>query len=213
MKYMSAKKKFYCKLPMNLQFFAESGEDSGGTSGSASSESSGSIDSSKPSAATLSFDDFLKGEGNQAEFDRRVSAAIESAVSTAQQKWQLMTDDKVSEAEKLAKMTAAEKATYQQQKYEKELAAREANIIKRELMAEAKVTLADKGIPVELADILDYKDKKSHEASIKKVEAAFQSAVKKAVDEKLKGSEPLKKKGSDKEQTLEQQILTAMSGY
>ena len=67
-----------CKVPMNLQLFAEgddagSGDDSGngGGSGSGEGDDSGASGDDKPQ----SFDDFLKGEGNQAEFDRRVNKA------------------------------------------------------------------------------------------------------------------------------------------
>ena len=45
-----------------------------------------------------SFDDFLKN-GNQAEFDRRVNKAVETAVGKAREKWELLTNDKLSEAE------------------------------------------------------------------------------------------------------------------
>ena len=69
----------------------------------------------------LSFDDFLKQEGNQAEFDRRVQKAIDTAVSNAQKKWKDIHDDKLSEAEKLAKMTNEEKAAYRMSQMEKEL--------------------------------------------------------------------------------------------
>ena len=105
-----------CKVPMNLQLFAEgdgagSGDDSGngGGSGSGEGDDSGSGDD-KPQ----SFDDFLKGEGNQAEFDRRVNKAIHTAVQKAQEKWEALTNDKLSEAEKLAKMNKDEKAQYMQ---------------------------------------------------------------------------------------------------
>lgn len=94
-----------------------------------------------------SFDDFLKTGGNQAEFDRRVQKAVNTAVTKAQEKWQALADDKLSEAEKLAKMTKEEKAQYMQQKREKELADREAAITRKELMAEAKNTLASDGFP------------------------------------------------------------------
>ena len=63
-------------------------------------------------------------------------------MTKAQEKWQALADDKLSEAEKLAKMTKEEKAQYMQQKREKELADREAAITRKELMAEAKNTLA-----------------------------------------------------------------------
>lgn len=178
------------RIPMNIQFFAEG--DGGGTGGNAGdgggtgSSGSGSGDAGqKPS-----FDEFLKGDGNQAEFDRRMNKAIETAVRNAQEKWRIMTDDRVSEAEKLAKMTTAEKAEYLQGKKEKELAEREAEITKRELMAEAKNTLAEKKLPAALAEILSYADADSCKKSIETVEKAFQAAVQDAVNEKLKGGKP-----------------------
>lgn len=135
----------------------------------------------------MSFDDFLKGEGNQAEFDRRVQKAIDTAVSNAQQKWQALTDDRLSEAEKLAKMNKEEKAAYMQQKKEKELSDREAVITRKELMAEAKNTLAEKKLPVSLAEVLNYADADTCNDSISAVEKAFQEAVEAAVNERLKG--------------------------
>ena len=101
--------KVMCKVPMNLQLFAEGGNgagtgDEGGNGGGAGG--AGGSDENEP----LSFDDFLKTGGNQAEFDRRVQKAVNTAVTNAQEKWQALTDDKLSEAEKLAKMTKEEKA-------------------------------------------------------------------------------------------------------
>ena len=61
----------------------------------------------------MSFDEFLALEGNQSEFDRRVQKAVNTAVTNAQTKWKTLTDDKVSEAEKLAQMTNEEKSKLQ----------------------------------------------------------------------------------------------------
>lgn len=185
------------RIPMNIQFFAEgdgggAGGDGGNGGGADADGSSGGDVSKLPS-----FDEFLKSEGNQAEFDRRVNKAIDTAVKNAQEKWRIMTDDKVSEAEKLAKMTAAEKAEYLQNKKTKELADREASITKRELMAEAKNTLTEKGLPVGLAEILNYNDADSCKKSLEAVETAFQTAVQAAVEEKLKGGKPPKKATKD----------------
>lgn len=174
-----------CRIPMNIQLFAEGGDGGDGGGGTGGERSSG----SEPP----SFDDFLKEEGNKAEFDRRVQEAVDTAVKNAQEKWQLMTDDKVSEAEKLAKMTKEEKAEYLRQKQEKDLAAREANITKRELMAEAKNTLTEKKLPVSLSEVLNYTDADSCKKSIETVEKAFQTAVQAAVEERLKGGKPPKK--------------------
>lgn len=99
-------------FPMTLQLFAEGDGDGAGGGNVSGAGASGEGTNNEP----LSFDGFLAQEGNQAEFDRRVQKAIDTAVSNAQQKWQALADDKLSEAEKLAKMNKEEKAAYMQQK-------------------------------------------------------------------------------------------------
>ena len=66
-----------CKVPMRLQIFAEG--DGAGTGEGSNGGGSGTGDT-EPGAGTepMSFDDFLKGEGNQAEFDRRVKSEAKS---------------------------------------------------------------------------------------------------------------------------------------
>lgn len=208
--------KAMCKTPMkmNLQLFAEGGDGAdAGEGGNGGGADEGGNAGSEGEDNPPSFDDFLKTGGNQAEFDRRVQEAVNTAVTNAQQKWQALTDDKLSEAEKLAKMTKEEKAQYMQQKKEKELADREAAVTRSELMAEAKNTLSDDGLPVELAEVLNYTDADSCKKSMETVKKAFQTAVEKAVDEKLKGGKPLKKvPETDAQKTLEQQVYNAMMG-
>ena len=208
--------KAFCKVPMNLQFFAEGGDgagaDGGNGGGSVEGEGAGS-EGGTGGDAPPSFDDFLKTGGNQAEFDRRVKKAVNTAVTNAQEKWQALTDDKLSEAEKLAKMTKEEKAQYMQQKKEKELSDREAAITRKELMAEAKNTLASDGLPQELAEVLDYSDADTCKKSMEKVKEVFQRAVETAVEEKLKGGKPPKKApGGDAQKALEEQVYNIMMG-
>lgn len=123
-----------------------------------------------------------------------------------------MTDDKVSEAEKLAKMTKEEKEQYLQNKRTKELNDREANITKRELMAEAKNTLAEKKLPTGLAEVLNYTDADSCKKSMEAVEKAFQEAVEAAVEEKLKGGRP-PKKAPEGDTSLAEQVEALMRGF
>ena len=77
-----------CKMPMNLQYFAEGGEgDAGaeGGAGGASGTSEGTGDAGDnqgdqgAAGSSMSFDDYLKDPKNQAEFDRRVSKALETS--------------------------------------------------------------------------------------------------------------------------------------
>ncbi len=205
------KKHFYCRIPMDLQIFAEGGAGDGAGADGGNGGGAGGAD--QGGAELPSFDDFLKGEGNQAEFDRRVQKAIDTAVTKAQEKWQALTDDKLSEAERLAKMTKEEKEQYQRKKKEKELSDREAAITRKELMAEAKNTLASDGLPQELAEVLNYTDADSCKKSMEKVKAVFQKAVETAVEEKLKGGKPPKKPPeTDPQKTQEQQVYNLMMG-
>lgn len=206
--------KAFCKVPMNLQLFAEGGDGAGadGGNGGGSGEGAGG-EGGAGGDTPPSFDDFLKTGGNQAEFDRRVQKAVNTAVTKAQEKWQALADDKLSEAEKLAKMTKEEKAQYMQQKREKELTDREAAITRKELMAEAKNTLASDGLPQELAEVLDYSDADTCKKSMEKVKEVFQRAVETAVEEKLKGGKPPKKaSGGDAQKALEEQVYNIMMG-
>lgn len=107
--------------------------------------------------------------------------------------WKKKADEEVEEAKKLAKMNAEEKAKYEREQRDKELAEREAAITKRELTATAKETLADKGLPIELSAVLDYSNAEACNESIAAVEKAFMSAVNKAVEQRLKGSAPIEK--------------------
>ena len=190
---------------MNLQLFADNGD--GNPESGLNGDGTG---SEEPKG--LSFDDFLKESGNQAEFDRRTQKAIETALTNAKAKWQAMADDRLSEAEKLAKMTKEEKAQYMQQKKEKELADREAAITRKELMAEAKNTLAGKSLPQELAEMLNYADADSCNKSITAVEKAFQSAVQKAVEERIKGKAPMRKAPQNTEDDLTAKVRSLIIG-
>lgn len=202
--------KAFCKVPMNLQLFAEGdGVGTGDEGGNGGGAGGAGEEGNEPQ----SFDDFLKTGGNQAEFDRRVQKAVNTAVTNAQEKWQALTDDKLSEAEKLAKMTKEEKAQYMQQKKEKELSEREAAITRKELMAEARNTFAGDGLPQELAEVLNYTDADTCKKSMETVKKAFQRAVEAAVEEKLKGGKPPKKATETDEQKAQQQkVYNAMMG-
>lgn len=195
-----------CKIPMNLQFFAKEGESAGGGSGTEGAGTDPEVAKTEESEKK-SFDEVLSDTEYQAEFDRRVQKALE----TQKAKLEILYDDKVSEAEKLAKMNEKEKNQYLQKKQEKALEERERAITKRELMAEAKNTLAEKKLPVHLSEILNYTDADSCKESITAVEKAFREAVEARVQDQLKGSVP-PKKAQTESNLLEKQIEALMMG-
>lgn len=133
------------KILRKLQLFADGGGEPGGGSDPGDPvDPPGGGDDPKP----LSFDDFLKQKGNQAEFDKRVNKAIETAVGKAREQWELETNDKLSEAEKLARMTKEQKAEYRQKQLENELNALKKEKAMNEMAATARKMLADEKITV-----------------------------------------------------------------
>ncbi|MDE6181928.1 MAG: DUF4355 domain-containing protein [Eubacteriales bacterium] len=100
------------------------------------------------------------------------------------------------EFEKTKNMKADEKAKYNFEKRVKENDERESQLFKRELRLDAHNILIEKGLNPKLLDILDYSSKENCENSINTVENVFRECVQQAVNEKLKGSTPLKASNS-----------------
>lgn len=174
------------KLP--LQFFAEDGTGAAGNAANADGTAGTEGTTAAGEASTPpSFDDLLKNNKDyQSEFDRRVNKAME----TARAKWDEQKKAELTEQAKLAKMTADEKAQHEREKQEKQLQEREAEITKRELTASAKEALIEKGLPPELAVVMNYTSAETCKESLDAVETAFKAAVEKAVNDKLRSPAP-----------------------
>lgn len=143
---------------------------------------------------TNGFDEFLKDSKNQAEFDRRVQKAIE----TAKANWQEVMDNEKSEAEKLAKMNKEQKLEYQAQKAEKEKTDALAELNAYKLKEQALKIASEKGLDVSLLNFFDFSTAKADEINMKidEISSAFNKAVEKAVNERLKEDTPISKNGT-----------------
>ena len=108
-------------------------------------------------------------------------------------KWKKEQEALNDEAKKLKSMNADEKAKYERDKKERELQEREQQIIKRELLAEAKAMLNERGLPIELAGVIDLTDAQSVKSSIDAVGKQWEDAVRKGVADRIKGNAPLQK--------------------
>lgn len=196
------KKKYY------LQMFAE-GEGAGaagepaGTGAGAAAEGAG--EGTTQTNEPLSFDDFL-AQGGQAEFDRRINKAVQTAVANAQKKWQTLTDSKVSEAEKLAQMTSEEKEKYRADKAEKELADLKRQIALGDMAKTARKMLSDEQItlPDEIIMNLVSDDAEKTKEAVEGFSKAFKEAVNAAVKEALRGNPPKAGTGGAKPITREE---------
>ena len=182
-------------MRMNLQLLAaDTGANGGGDTGSNTDTSTNQKNNeSDTTESTPSFDDVLRdNEGYQAAFDKKLQDAIAEEKAKWETDKQKAVDDALTEAEKLKKMNADEKAKYQDQKRKEALDKREKDITTRELKAQARETLAEKNLPKELIDALNFDSAEACNTSIEAVEKAFQNAIQKAVEDRLKGTKPTK---------------------
>lgn len=168
------------RLP--LQYFAE-GEG-------AETETEGGSEGGGGQGKAPTFDDILKDKSMQAEFDRRVSKAMEKQKATLTEEFGKTLEEKLSEAKKLEKLNAEQKAEYERTKQLEALEKREAEITRRELTAAAKEKLIEKGLSPELSALLDYSGEENCENSIENLSKVFIEAVEKAVNDKLRGNPP-----------------------
>ena len=180
-----------------LQLFAEGGGDGGGSDSGDDpeddddSDDDGDDDEGADDKDRPSFDGFLKQKGNQEEFDRRVQAAVNKAVSAARTKWQSMTDDKLSEAEKLAKMTKDERAEYLRQKERQEFEAEKQAFEREKLLVEITKELQTQSLPVVFADsLVNISDAEKIKEAITDIKKAWDAEIAEAVKSKARQSTP-----------------------
>lgn len=135
-----------------------------------------------------SFDDMLKENDYQSEFDKKVAKALE----TAKTKWQEEADAKRTEAEKLAKMKDDEKHRYELEKATKEKDEAIAKLNAYELEKQAIKIATEKGLDISLLEDIDYTKQTADTIStiIDTKKEVFDKAVEKAINEKFKEKTP-----------------------
>lgn len=148
---------------------------------------------------TKTFDDILK-EGYQAEFDRRMTKGIQTAIAKKEaelrKQWEIEQDEKLSEAEKLAEMSKEQKREYELKKVMRERDEYLARLNANELKEQSLKMAEEKGLPIKLATAgIDFKVIKAEdvENKIDELNEIFKEAVEKAVNERLKEPTPTTK--------------------
>ncbi len=189
-------------FPLNIQLFADDG--SGNDSGNDGQGNNDQVNDGQGN-------DGQTGQEPKVFSQEEVDKIVQGRIAKERKSWEKQLQEQQTEAQKLEKMSEKEKKKYQEEKRIKDLDDREATITRRELTAQAKVQLADKGIPTELAEILILTDADSCKKSIETVEKAFQTAVQRAVEERIKGREPMKK-AKDAKLTDEELVYQKMMG-
>lgn len=164
---------------MNLQLFAGENTPGDGGDGAGNDQAGGETDKdgeSQPGEKMLS----------QSEVNRIVQETIAKERARAKKQ----ADEARTEAEKLAKMTEQQRAQHEMDKRLEELTKRETELNRRELRATAAETLAQKNLPTQLLDLLDYSNADACNQSIDTAEAAWIKAVQAGVEDRLRGKPP-----------------------
>ena len=144
----------------------------------------------------LTFDEILTDKDYQAEFDRRVNKAIETATNNAKSKWEeefkVKMEKERTEAEKLANMKESEKHKYEleQERLAKESAINELNAYK--LRDEAFKIAKEKGLDTSLLEDIDFSKQNAETITtiIDTNKQVFDKALEKAINERYKEKTP-----------------------
>lgn len=158
----------------------------------------------------VTFDDFLKDGKNQAEFDRRVQKAIQ----TAQEGWKAKNDAEKSEAERLAQMNETEKLQYQLQKQQKDYESMQKKLNARDLKDEALkiATTQDTAFDPEFLNLFDYESMTAEQLQekTKLIKSIQDRIVEKAVNEWSKEKPPYNPNPSSNKPSADEAIRRAM---
>lgn len=156
------------------------------------------------------FDDFLKDSKNQAEFDKRVQKAIQ----TAEIKWKAKNDEAKTEAEKLAQMNETEKLQYQLQKQQKDYEDIQKKLNARDLKDEAfKIaTTQDTAFDPEFLNLFEFENMTAEQLQekTKLLKSIQDRIVEKAVNEWSKEKPPYNPDPSGNKPSANEALRKAM---
>lgn len=144
----------------------------------------------------LTFDEILGDKSYQAEFDKRLQKSNETAVANALAKarveWEEEARAKQTEAEKLAKMDAEQKAKYELKKEKERADEAIARLNAYELKNTAIKIAQEKGLDISLLEDIDYSKQTAETITtiIDTKKAVFDKAIEKAMNDKYKESTP-----------------------
>lgn len=157
------------------------------TGGETGSEGNHAPENSPTPEPPMTFDQLLgSNKDYQAEHDRKVSQAIE----TARKKWEQQHRDDMTEAEKLATMTDTQRKEYQLKKDRAALDAERATFQRQQLQVSVAAELQKRGISADFAGMLTGKDADTSRANIDAFEAHWNASVQDAVNGRMRANPP-----------------------
>lgn len=187
-------------MPMNIQFFAEpSNEPPNEPTGGPSGNPTGVGEGGTPQEITLddvmgrfSAEDILGHPNLSKALQSRIDSTVTKALNTARTKWEQELENKQSEAKKLENMTATQRKEYELDQREQELNQRDEKYKKQQLEIEAGNELQKRGLDASFKAYLTGGTAEETLERINTFEQAFNNAVSKATNDRMRGSTPPK---------------------
>ena len=124
------------------------------------------------------------------EVERLVQSETDRRVNQAQQKWQKETTKKLTQAEKLSKMSKEDQYQYKLEQKEAELEAKEREFILRDNKIAAMKVLSDKEIPADLVDFVVHEDADVMKSNIDLLDKYIKQAVATQVTKRMSSPTP-----------------------
>jgi hypothetical protein len=124
------------------------------------------------------------------EIERLIQAESDRKVTLARQRWEKETSKKLTEAEKLARMSEEDKLRYNLELKEKEWAERERQYVLKDNRIAAMKVMADKQLPVDLVDFVVNEDADVMRSNIELLERHVKAAVAAEVKQRLASPTP-----------------------
>ena len=154
------------------------------------------LEAQETGGQTYTEEDFQKKL--QSETDKRVTEAIKKREEVWRAEWEKKLEAEKTEAERLAKMNADERARAEFEKERKAFEEERAKLEKDRLEVEVRKSLRDEHLAEDFAPFLMGTSADEAKANIDAFKAAWEKAVEEAVKEQLKGSAPKAGTGSVK---------------
>lgn len=126
----------------------------------------------------------------QEEVDALVQSEADKRVNQALQRKEREINRKLTEAEKLAKMSEEDQLRYKLDQKEKELAAKESEFALKENKIEAMKVLSERNLPTELVEFVLTDDAETMLENITTMEKIIKNVVNAEVKSKIQGQSP-----------------------
>lgn len=126
----------------------------------------------------------------QKETDRKTTKALETARSKWEAEYQAKLETEKSEAEKLAKMSEAERFEAELAKQKDAFESERAQFNREKLELQTVKELAAEGLPTEFSSYVLADSAETIKENIKTFKTKWQAEIEKAVDERLQGRTP-----------------------